>query len=168
MTDPLEPVTYRPIGVIHTPFTDVDGMPIQPIAAAGIRGTIDLDPGFAAGLLDLDGFSHLILLYHLHQVRAPRLTVTPFLDDRPHGIFATRSPARPNPVGLSTVRLVRVLGSTIEIEDVDMLDGTPLLDIKPYIPAFDDRPGARGGWFTGRLDRLPEVRADGRFGPVTG
>ena len=168
MTDPLEPVTYRPIGVIHTPFTDVDGMPIQPIAAAGIRGTIDLDPGFAAGLLDLDGFSHLILLYHLHKVRAPRLTVTPFLDDRPHGIFATRSPARPNPVGLSTVRHVRVVGSTIEIEDVDMLDGTPLLDIKPYIPAFDDRPGARVGWFTGRLDRLPEVRADGRFGPGTG
>ena len=168
MTDPLEPVTYRPIGVIHTPFTDVDGMPIQPIAAAGIRGTIDLDPGFATGLLDLDGFSHLILLYHLHEVRAPRLTVTPFLDDRPHGIFATRSPARPNPVGLSTVRLVRVVGSTIEIEDVDMLDGTPLLDIKPYIPAFDDRPGARVGWFTGRLDRLPEVRADGRFGPGTG
>jgi len=168
MTDPLEPVTYRPIGVIHTPFTDVDGMPIQPIAAAGIRGTIDLDPGFAAGLLGLDGFSHLILLYHLHQVRAPRLTVTPFLDDRPHGIFATRSPARPNPVGLSTVRLVRVLGPTIEIEDVDMLDGTPLLDIKPYIPAFDDRPGARVGWFTGRLDRLPEVRAGGRFGPGTG
>ena len=168
MTDPLEPVTYRPIGVIHTPFTDVDGMPIQPIAAAGVRGTIDLDPGFAAGLLDLDGFSHLILLYHLHEVRAPRLTVTPFLDDRPHGIFATRSPARPNPVGLSTVRLARVLGSTIEIEDVDMLDGTPLLDIKPYIPAFDDRPGARVGWFTGRLDRLPEVRADGRFGPGTG
>ena len=120
MTDPLEPVTYRPIGVIHTPFTDVDGMPIQPAAAAGVRGTIGLDPGFAAGLLDLDGFSHLILLYHLHQVRAPRLTVTPFLD------------------------------------------------IKPYIPAFDDRAGARVGWFTGRLDRLPEVRADGRFGPVTG
>jgi tRNA-Thr(GGU) m(6)t(6)A37 methyltransferase TsaA len=168
MTDPLEPVTYRPIGVIHTPFTDVDGMPIQPIAAAGIRGTIDLDPGFAAGLLDLDGFSHLILLYHLHQVRAPRLTVTPFLDNRPHGIFATRSPARPNPIGLSTVRLVHVLGSTIEIEDVDMLDGTPLLDIKPYIPAFDDRAGARVGWFTGRLDRLADARADGRFGPVTG
>jgi tRNA-Thr(GGU) m(6)t(6)A37 methyltransferase TsaA len=168
MTDPLEPVTYQPIGVIHTPFTDVDGMPIQPVAAAGVRGTIDLDPGFAAGLLDLDGFSHLILLYHLHEVRAPRLTVTPFLDDRPHGIFATRSPARPNPVGLSTVRLVRVLGSAIEIEDVDMLDGTPLLDIKPYIPAFDDRAGARVGWFTGRLDRLVDARADGRFGPVTG
>ena len=168
MTDPLEPVTYRPIGVIHTPFTDVEGMPIQPAAAAGVRGTIDLDPGFATGLLDLDGFSHLILLYHLHEVRAPRLTVTPFLDDRPHGIFATRSPARPNPVGLSTVRLVSVLGSTIEIEDVDMLDGTPLLDIKPYIPAFDDRAGARVGWFAGNLDRLVDVRADGRFGPVTG
>ncbi len=168
MTDPLAPVTYRPIGVIRTPFTEVDGMPIQPAAAAGVGGTIELDPGFAAGLLDLGGFSHLILLYHLHEVRTPRLTVTPFLDDRPRGIFATRSPARPNAVGLSTVRLVRILGSTIEIQDVDMLDGTPLLDIKPYIPAFDDRAGARIGWFTGRLDRLANARADGRFGPVTG
>jgi tRNA-Thr(GGU) m(6)t(6)A37 methyltransferase TsaA len=164
MTDPMAPVTYRPIGVIHTPFTDVDGMPIQPTAAIGVRGTIDLDPAFTAGLLDLDGFSHLILLYHLHEVRAARLTVTPFLDVRPHGIFATRSPARPNPVGLSTVRLLGVRGPTIEIEDVDMLDGTPLLDIKPYVPAFDDREGARVGWFAGRLDRVAEVRSDRRFG----
>ena len=164
----MEPVTLRPIGLIHTPFTDVDGMPIQPTAAAlGIRGTIDLDPAFAAGLLDLDGFSHLILLYHLHEIRAARLTVTPFLDVSPHGVFATRSPARPNPVGLSTVRLVGIRGSTIEIEDVDMLDCTPLLDIKPYVPAFDDRAGARIGWLTGRLDRLAEVRADRRFEPKT-
>jgi tRNA-Thr(GGU) m(6)t(6)A37 methyltransferase TsaA len=167
MTDPLGPVTYRPIGVIHTPFTEVDGMPIQPTAAVGVRGTIDLDPAFAAGLLDLEGFSHLILLYHLHEVRATHLTVTPFLDVRPHGIFATRSPARPNPVGLSTVRLVGVRGPTIEIEDVDVLDGTPLLDIKPYVPAFDDREGARVGWFTGRLDRLDGARADGRFGRLS-
>ncbi len=168
MTDPLAPVTYRPIGVIRTPFTEVDGMPIQPAAAAGVPGTIELDQAFTAGLLDLDGFSHLILLYHLHEIRAPRLTVTPFLDDHPHGIFATRSPARPNPIGLSTVHLVGIRGSTLEIEDVDMLDGTPLLDLKPYIPAFDDRPGARVGWFTGRLDRLANALADGRFGPATG
>jgi tRNA (adenine37-N6)-methyltransferase len=160
----MEPVSYCPIGLIHTPFTDVNGMPIQPTAALGTRGTIDLDPGYADGLLDLDGFSHLLLLYHLHEVRAARLEVTPFLDASPHGIFATRSPARPNPVGLSTVRLVGIRGATIEIADVDMLDGTPLLDIKPYVPAFDDRDGARIGWFAGRLDRLVEVRADRRFG----
>jgi tRNA-Thr(GGU) m(6)t(6)A37 methyltransferase TsaA len=90
--------------------------------------------------------------------------VTPFLDDREHGLFATRSPARPNPIGLSTVHLVSIDGSTIEIEDVDMLDGTPLLDIKPYVPALDDRPEARIGWYTDRLDRLAKARSDRRFG----
>jgi tRNA-Thr(GGU) m(6)t(6)A37 methyltransferase TsaA len=163
MTDPIEAVTYRPIGLIHTPFTDIDGMPIQPTAALGVRGSIVVETEFAEGLLDLDGFSHLILLYHLHAISRARLTVTPFLDDVPHGIFATRSPARPNPIGISTVRLVRIDGCTVEIEDVDMLDGTPLLDIKPYVPAFDDRQAARVGWFSGRLDHLTEVRADRRF-----
>ena len=160
---PLDPVTFRPIGVVRTPFTDIDGMPVQPTAAIGTPGRIELDPAFAEGLADVDGFSHLVLLYHLHEVRASRLTVTPFLDIRSHGIFATRSPARPNPIGLSTVRVVAVGASTIEIEDVDMLDGTPLLDMKPYVPAFDDRPGASIGWFAGRLDRLPEARSDDRF-----
>ncbi len=163
MTEPGDAVTYRPIGIVHTPFTDVEGMPIQPTAALGVRGSIVLEDEFAAGLLDLDGFSHLILLYHLHAIRQMRLIVTPFLDDAPHGIFATRSPARPNPLGLSTVRLVGIHGCRVEIEDVDMLDGTPLLDIKPYVPAFDDRQSARIGWFAGRLDRLPEIRADPRF-----
>jgi tRNA-Thr(GGU) m(6)t(6)A37 methyltransferase TsaA len=159
----LELVTFRPIGVIRTPFTATLGMPIQATAAVGVPGWIDLDPDLAAGLVDLEGFSHLTLLYHLHRITAPRLTVAPFLDDRPHGIFATRSPARPNPIGISTVRLLAIVGSTVEIEDVDMLDGTPLLDIKPYVPAFDDRDDARIGWFTERLDRLPETRADARF-----
>jgi tRNA-Thr(GGU) m(6)t(6)A37 methyltransferase TsaA len=165
MTDvpKLEPVTFRPIGVIRTPFTATLGMPIQATAAVGVPGRIELDPDLAAGLVDLKGFSHLILLYHLHRITAPRMTVAPFLDDRPHGIFATRSPARPNPIGISTVRLLAIVGSTIEIEDVDMLDGTPLLDIKPYVPAFDDRDDARIGWFTERLDRLPQTRADARF-----
>ncbi len=162
----MEPVLYRPIGVIRTPFTDVDGMPIQAVAALGVAGRIELDPAFAEGVADLDGFSHLVLLYHLHAMRSSRLTVTPFLDDRPHGIFATRSPARPNPIGLSTVRLVAVSGTELTIEDVDMLDGTPLLDIKPYVPAFDDRADARIGWFSGRVDDLGKVRrsrADRRF-----
>ena len=167
MTDfpKLEPVTFRPIGVIRTPFSTTAGMPIQATAAVGIPGWIELDPDLAAGLLDLEGFSHLTLLYHLHRITATRLTVTPFLDERPHGIFATRSPARPNPIGISTVRLLAIAGSTIEIEDVDMLDGTPLLDLKPYVPAFDDRDDVRIGWFTNRLDRLPETLADARFDP---
>jgi tRNA-Thr(GGU) m(6)t(6)A37 methyltransferase TsaA len=165
MTDPatLRPVTYQPIGVIRTPFDDVDGMPIQASAAAGVAGWIELDPGLVDGLVDLDGFSHLTLLYHLHRAAAARLSVTPFLDDRAHGIFATRSPARPNPIGLSTVRLIGIAGATIRIEDVDMVDGTPLLDMKPYVPAFDQRDDVRVGWFAGRLDGLAEARSDDRF-----
>ena len=158
-----EPVTYQPIGIIRTPFVDTEGMPIQATAAVGVPGRIEIDAEFVEGLADLDGFSHLILVYHLHLVGAARLTVTPFLDDRPHGIFATRSPARPNPIGLSTVRLVAIKGSTLEVEDVDMVDGTPLLDIKPYVPAFDERHDVRVGWFADRLGGLPEARADDRF-----
>jgi tRNA-Thr(GGU) m(6)t(6)A37 methyltransferase TsaA len=165
MTDrgAMAPVTFRPIGVIRTPFTDTTGMPIQATAALGVAGRIELDPDLVEGLRDLDGFSHLTLLYHLHLIASSRLTVTPFLDDQSHGIFATRSPARPNPIGLSTVRLVAISGPTIEIEDVDMVDGTPLLDIKPFVPAFDQRDEVSIGWFSGRLDRLPEARADDRF-----
>jgi tRNA-Thr(GGU) m(6)t(6)A37 methyltransferase TsaA len=158
-----EPVTFRPIGIIRTPFVDTERMPIQATAAIGVPGRIEIDAEFVEGLADLDGFSHLILLYHLHRMTAARLTVTPFLDDRPHGIFATRSPARPNPIGLSTVRLVAIEGSTLEVEDVDMVDGTPLLDIKPYVPAFDERDDVRVGWFTERLGGLSGARADDRF-----
>jgi tRNA-Thr(GGU) m(6)t(6)A37 methyltransferase TsaA len=159
----MEPVTYRPIGVIRTPFTDIAGMPIQAAAATGIAGRIELDPSLEEGLADLDGFSHLTLLYHLHGIATPKLTVTPFLDTQAHGIFATRSPARPNPIGISTVRLVGISGTTLAIEDVDMLDGTPLLDIKPYVPAFDDRADARIGWLEGRLGGLSETTSDDRF-----
>jgi tRNA-Thr(GGU) m(6)t(6)A37 methyltransferase TsaA len=159
-----DPVVYRPIGVIRTPFETASGTPIQAAGADGVHGWIDLAPDLVEGLSDLDGFSHLILVYHLDRTSPARLTVTPFLDDHTHGVFATRSPARPNAIGLSTVRLVAIDGARIDIADVDMLDGTPLLDIKPYVPAFDDRAGARIGWFEGRLDRLTEARADDRFG----
>ena len=121
-------------------------MPIQASAAVDVPGRIELDPSLVEGLADLDGFSHLILVYHLHLVASSRLTVTPFLDDQPHGIFATRSPARPNAIGLSTVRLVAIVGSTLEILDVDMVDGTPLLDIKPYFASVDSKPDANVGW----------------------
>ena len=162
-SDPMGPVAFRPIGVIRTPFNAIEGMPIQASAALGITGRIELDPALVEGLADLEGFSHLILIYHLHHIGTARLTVTPFLDVRTHGIFATRSPARPNPIGLSTVRLVGIDGAVLLVEDVDMLDGTPLLDIKPYVPAFDDRPNAMVGWFADRLDRLDRARADRRF-----
>src|SRR5262245_7305556 len=139
-------------------------MPIQSVVARGVPGMIELDPDFGPGLADLDGFSHLILVYHLHVAGSPRLVVTPFLDEVDHGIFATRSPARPNAIGLSTVRLPAVRGTQIDLPGVDMVDGTPLLDIKPYVPAFDDRAGARVGWFEGVLDRLEGATADDRFG----
>ena len=160
MTDPI---SFRPIGIIRTPFTRTDGMPIQAVAAVGVAGRIELDPDLVEALADLDGFSHLTLIYHLHLITAARLTVTPFLDDQPHGVFATRSPARPNAIGLSTVRLVAIRNAMIEIEDVDIVDGTPLLDIKPYVPAFDQREDVRIGWFTDRLGGLAEARADDRF-----
>jgi tRNA-Thr(GGU) m(6)t(6)A37 methyltransferase TsaA len=160
MTDPI---TFRPIGIIRTLYEETEGMPIQATAAVGAPGRIELDPAFVGGLADLDGFSHLTLLYHLHRITEPRLTVTPFLDDRARGIFATRSPARPNPIGLTTVRLIAISGARIDIEDVDMVDGTPLLDIKPYVPALDDRENVRIGWYTDRLDRLAGARADDRF-----
>ena len=161
--DTLDPVVFRPIGVIRTPFADTDGMPVQAVGATGVAGTIELDPAYAEGLADLDEFSHLTLLYHLHRMTGARLTVTPYMDDRPHGLFATRSPARPNPIGLSTVRLIGIEGTTLRIEDVDMLDGTPLLDIKPYVPQLDDRAEPRIGWYLGRVDRVGETKADRRF-----
>lgn len=163
MTRQLEPVTFRPIGVVRSPFADPDGMPIQASGAGGARGTIEVDPALADGLAGLEGFSHLVLIYHLHRVRRPRLVVTPFLDTETHGIFATRSPARPNAIGMSTVRLLSMSGCTLEVEGLDILEGTPLLDIKPYVPQFDDREGARIGWYADRVQSVGETRADGRF-----
>lgn len=156
-------ITYRPIGVIHSPHTDPDGMPIQPAAAKGIAGTVEVLTEFCAGLRDLDGFSHVILLYHFHRSKGYALEVQPFMDDAWRGVFATRAPRRPNPIGLSAVRLVRVEGCTLHVEDVDILDGTPLLDIKPYVPAFDSPEAERIGWLAARVSGLHEKKADGRF-----
>jgi tRNA (adenine37-N6)-methyltransferase len=156
-------VTFTPIGIVRTPFSAHEGMPIQTVAARGVRGRIELDPAFGEGLADLDGFSHLHLITHLHRTGLPSLRVTPYLDTSERGIFATRSPKRPNAIGLSLVRLVRINGHVIEIEELDLLDGTPLLDIKPYVPPFDDRADARYGWFEQRAQNVHSVRADGRF-----
>jgi tRNA-Thr(GGU) m(6)t(6)A37 methyltransferase TsaA len=160
----LRPVSFDPIGLIHSPFKQPSGMPIQPAAALGVKGWIEMQPDFVPGLADLEGFSHLILLYHFHQAGAARLQVTPFLDGEPHGVFATRAPSRPNPIGLSIVRLTAVSGKRLEIENVDILDGTPLLDIKPYIPDFDHWEVSGLGWYRGSRDELRQTRSDDRFG----
>src|SRR5690348_7437413 len=160
----MDAITYTSIGVIHSPFTETAGMPLQAVAAAGVAGTIELEPAYAAGLRDLEGVSHLFLLYHLHRIEGFALEVTPFRVEQTQGIFATRSPKRPNATGLSVVRLVSVAGCTLAIEDVDVLDGTPVLDIKPYVPAFDVRETERIGWLATTVARVHEVRADRRFG----
>lgn len=156
-------VTFRPIGIVRTPFATHEGMPIQTVAAKGVRGRIELDPAHADGLADLDGFTHLHLITHLDRTGAASLRVTPYLDTSERGIFATRSPKRPNAIGLSLVRLVGIEGAVLHVEELDLLDGTPLLDIKPYVPPFDERPDARYGWFEERAQHVHTVRADARF-----
>jgi len=135
-----------PIGIIRSPFTQAAGTPIQASMAEGATGTVEILPAFAAGLKDLDGFDRIWLLYWFDRAVAPKLIVTPYLDDQPHGVFATRAPARPNAIGMSAVRLLRIDGCTLHVADVDILDGTPLLDIKPYVPQFDHLPAERTGW----------------------
>ncbi len=152
-----------PIGIIHTPHKDPKGTPIQPTGATKYEGVIELEPGYLEGLKDLDGFSHIILLYHFHRSKHYKLTVQPYMDKELRGLFATRYPARPNPIGLSVVRLRKIEGNRLFIQDVDMLDGTPLLDIKPFIPEVDNRIGARIGWLEGKASRMSETRSDGRI-----
>jgi tRNA (adenine37-N6)-methyltransferase len=158
-----EKIFFVPIGTIHSPFTEPAGMPIQPAGAAGVRGRIIIDPEFQAGLADLAGFSRIILIYPFHRSCGYSLEVIPFLDTRPHGIFATRAPRRPNAIGLSIVRLVEVNGNELAIEGVDILDGTPLLDIKPYVPAFDAFPEGRAGWFETCNNSADAARSDQRY-----
>jgi tRNA-Thr(GGU) m(6)t(6)A37 methyltransferase TsaA len=157
-------VFFNTIGVIHTPFRTVSDMPIQPAGAQGVPGSIELLQEFVPALQDLEGFSHLILLYHFHQVKESKLIVTPFLDVNAHGIFATRAPQRPNPIGLSIVRLLRITDNILEIANVDMLDGTPLLDIKPYVPDFDGiSTRVRVGWLEESQQEVKTKRSDDRF-----
>lgn len=156
-------IELEPIGIIRTPFTDLEGMPIQPAGAAGVRGRVEVFEEYRAGLKDLDGFSHIILLYCFHRSRGYELEVVPFMDSEPRGLFATRAPRRPNPIGVSVVRLDGVEDGVLLVQNVDILDGTPLLDIKPYVPEFDQPGRVRTGWLerTGRT--VAERRSDDRF-----
>ena len=151
-------IIFQPIGIIHSPHQNLADIPIQPVFAAGITGTVVIDSAFADGLTDLQEFSHIYLFYHFHQSRQIRLKVIPYLSEQEHGVFATRSPQRPNKLGMSLVRLLRIEGNVLHVADVDILDGTPLLDIKPYVKRFDSREDARSGWQEKIPDQTAAVR----------
>jgi tRNA-Thr(GGU) m(6)t(6)A37 methyltransferase TsaA len=159
----MKKIEYKPIGIIRSPFKAIKGMPIQPTGAKGVRGKVVIKPEYVDGLKDIEGFSHIILIYHFHLSKGFSLEVKPFMDDSLHGVFATRAPRRPNPIGLSVVRLVRMEGRTLHIEDVDVVDRTPLLDIKPFVPKFDVVKVERIGWLSKRVCKVGKVKADGRF-----
>ena len=155
--------SFESIGTIHTGYEVAAGTPIQPNAAPDSIGTIILHPALTDGLKDLDGFSHIILLYVFDRITQPRLTVKPFMDDQDRGVFATRAPARPNPIGMSVVRLLKMDGNLISFSGADMLNNTPLLDIKPYAPPFEPQLVERMGWLEQSAARLHESSDDGRF-----
>jgi tRNA-Thr(GGU) m(6)t(6)A37 methyltransferase TsaA len=156
-------IVYEPIGIAHTPFTEPDDMPIQPAGAAGVVGRVEIFKDYEAGLKDLDGFSHLLLLYHFHRSRGFDLHVVPFLDKTPRGVFATRAPRRPNAIGLSVVKLLRIEGCNLHIQGVDLLDQTPVLDIKPHVPSFNMQGRIRIGWLAGAHRKAVRKRSDRRF-----
>jgi len=153
-------LALQPIGLVHSPHRQAEGTPIQPRWAAGIEGTVEVFPEFAPGLRDLDGFDRIWLLYWFDRARACQLEVVPFLDTQKRGVFATRAPSRPNPIGLSCVRLLAVEGSRLRVAELDVLDGTPLLDIKPYAPDCDVFDVKRVGWYASARGTRT---ADGRF-----
>lgn len=163
----MDRIQYRPVGIIHTPFQDLTCMPIQPAGARGVHGEIVINPEYTSGLNDLEGFSRIIVIYHFHQVRGYALHITPFLDTVPRGLFATRAPCRPNPIGLSVLRMVCREDSLLRVMDVDMADGTPVLDIKPYIPDFDSYPDERCGWMSGKSNEAGWITSDDRFSDLS-
>ncbi|MEN8729936.1 MAG: tRNA (N6-threonylcarbamoyladenosine(37)-N6)-methyltransferase TrmO [Desulfuromonadales bacterium] len=156
-------VQLKPIGVIHSPFHELEGMPIQPAGARGVQGTVEVFQEYRAGLKDLDGFSHIVLLYLFHQNQGFNLHVVPYLDTEIRGVFATRAPRRPNAIGLSVVQLNMVQDRILHIENVDILDGTPLLDIKPYVPEFDAQFNVRTGWLENARQTVRHRKSDDRF-----
>jgi tRNA-Thr(GGU) m(6)t(6)A37 methyltransferase TsaA len=160
----MESIVINPIGIIHTPHIDVKNMPIQPIAAEGIKGYIELLPEYVQGLKDLEGFSHIILIYRFHKINGFDLEVVPFMDTEKRGIFSCKAPKRPNAIGISTVRLIGIEGNIIYIEQVDMLDSTPLIDIKPFYPRYDNRENVKIGWLEKNKDLpLERLLSDERF-----
>jgi len=156
-------ITFTPIGVVKSPFDEPVNMPIQSAAASGISGTVEIYDEFVPGLKDIEGFSHIILLYEFHRSDGYKLQVKPFLEDILHGVFAVRAPKRPNSIGFSIVKLIKVEGNILQIENVDILNETPLLDIKPYVPEFDCCPNAKSGWIDKHKESISNKKSDNRF-----
>jgi tRNA-Thr(GGU) m(6)t(6)A37 methyltransferase TsaA len=159
----MEEIKYKPIGIIRTPFKDTADVPIQPLGGKGIAGSVELQSEYISCTKDLDGFSHIFLIYHLHLSSGFKAQVIPFMDNTLRGVFATRAPRRPNPIGISLVRLIKIENAKLFIEDLDIVDNTPLLDIKPYAPIMDARETSRIGWLEDKIDKIYEMRADNRF-----
>ena len=155
-----ERICFMPIGVIHSPYRRPEDAPRRPCAFPAAPATVEVAARYAAGLKDLAGFSHVVLVFHLHRSRRRALLLKPFLDNKVRGVFATRAPWRPNPIGISVVRLKRVRGRFLEVSHVDMVDGTPLLDIKPYIPELPRRERVKLGWCEKALSKLNAGRDD--------
>ncbi|MHC1631849.1 MAG: tRNA (N6-threonylcarbamoyladenosine(37)-N6)-methyltransferase TrmO [Methanotrichaceae archaeon] len=147
----MEKITYKPIGIVHTNIKSLADAPIQAIYGEERKGQIELFPEYEEGLNDLENFSHIILIFHFHLSEGYSLLQKPFLDDTPRGVFAIRSPRRPNSIGLSIAKLEKMKGNLIDISGVDIVDSTPLLDIKPFIPKFDTRENAKTGWIKNKL-----------------
>lgn len=156
-------ITFQPIGIIHSPYTKLQDMPIQPSAARGVAGHVEVNKQYLPALSDLDGFSHIYLLYHFHLSRSYNLKVIPFLDDQSRGLFATRAPKRPNPIGLSVVGLIRVEANLLHVENIDIIDGTPLLDIKPYVQEMEAVKDLRIGWLEKHSSKFKSQLSDERF-----
>ncbi len=159
----IEKIVYSPIGIVRSSHQEAEATPIQPVFAGECTGEIEVFPEFAAGLRDLEGFSHIYVLYHFHRAGQMRLLTKPFLQDVDRGIFATRAPCRPNPIGLSILTLLRVEGRILYVSGVDILDGTPVLDVKPYTARFDCISTSRNGWQDDVDDATAEHRGKRNF-----
>ena len=162
----MKKIEFKPIGIIHSPFKEPKGMPIQPAGAKGIKGTVEIFPEYKDGLKDLDGFSHIILIFNFHLSKNYNLKVMPYMEDEIRGVFATRAPRRPNQIGISIVRLDKIEDNIMYISNVDIIDGTPLLDIKPFVPkfdCFDIDENTKVGWLKRRVEKVDNHKSDGRF-----
>lgn len=151
-----------PIGIIHSPYKEQKGVPVQPVFSEEVTAEIEVYSEFQQGLKDLDGFSHIILLYYFHKSKGYSLLCRPFLDNEERGLFSTRAPKRPNPIGLSVVELLKIEKNILTINSPDMIDNTPLLDIKPYVNAFDIKKKVKNGWYDTAKNNH-QIKADERF-----
>ncbi|EOD01836.1 tRNA (N6-threonylcarbamoyladenosine(37)-N6)-methyltransferase TrmO [Caldisalinibacter kiritimatiensis] len=159
-----EAISFKPIGKIHSDFKKLEDMPIQPSGNKANKGRLEIDARYVEGLRDLDGFSHIMVIYYFHKSDKVKLTVKPFLDDNTHGVYATRAPVRPNHIGLSIVEIDRIEDNNIYVKNIDVLDGTPILDIKPFIPNFDiPKSDIRVGWLEEKSEEVVTKTSDDRF-----